>query len=534
MNQPYRVSFKPQSDPFYFPFLLYIYALAVGPYLVWRTLIVNWQVWYGPIVYLADLYGIVTTLLFFIIVQRKYVPIHHPVKLEDKKVDVLIPTYNEPLEVVEATVIGALHIRGIRNVLVLDDGNRPEICAMTKKLGALCYPRTTNEHAKAGNMNNGLQYSDADFVLTMDADHIPLPNFLERTVGYFDDPKVAFVQTPQTFYNTDSFLFRRPLSGSASTWSEQSMFYDCIQPAKNRWNSSFYVGTSAILRRTAIDSVGGFATGTATEDIHTSLRIHAKGWKSVFVPEVLAYGLEAASLKEFYKQRRRWAAGSLGLLFRSPDSPLRAKGLTIMQRLNYISAGLAHLQGVQKLIYFLTPVIVAFTLQGPVRISFARYSLIFLAFMLFSIFITHLYARGTYSLLYSESYSLANMMAHFGGIGGIVKVQRKFAVSQKIVVRRVKTGLKVVLLVLLLMAMAGFLRDFVLYMQGNHTGLVVAAGSFIVFNSVVLLSFLLYLQQYENREEFAPNLLQLNPQHKYAEIVLLAKAQKRVRSTDTL
>jgi hypothetical protein len=137
-------------------------------------------------------------------------------------------------------------------------------------------------------------------------------------------------------------------------------------------------------------------------------------------------------------------------------------------------------------------------------------------------------------LLYSESYSLANMMAHFGGIGGIVKVQRKFAVSQKIVVRRVKTGLKVVLLVLLLMAMAGFLRDFVLYMQGNHTGLVVAAGSFIVFNSVVLLSFLLYLQQYENREEFAPNLLQLNPQHKYAEIVLLAKAQKRVRSTDTL
>ncbi|MEJ0073419.1 MAG: glycosyltransferase family 2 protein [Candidatus Saccharibacteria bacterium] len=130
------------------------------------------------------------------------------------------------------------------------------------------------------------------------------------------------MQSPQTFYNTHVFLFRRRPHREA--WSEQMMFYNCLQPAKNNWNAAFFVGTSAVLRRAAIDDVGGFATGTATEDIHTSLRLHARGWQSVFLPEPLAYGLEAENFKEFYKQRRRWAAGSLGLLFRSPDSPLRA------------------------------------------------------------------------------------------------------------------------------------------------------------------------------------------------------------------
>src|SRR5205823_5869328 len=117
----------------------------------------------------------------------------------------------------------------------------------------------------------------------------------------------------------------------------------------------------------------GFATGTATEDIHTSLRLHAAGWHSIFLPRPLAFGLEVDNLREYYRTRRRWAAGSLGLLFRSPDSPLRIRGLTATQRLSYLSSTLAHLQGIQRLCFFLVPVLALFSLRNPVAVSFAGF-----------------------------------------------------------------------------------------------------------------------------------------------------------------
>jgi len=515
-TEAYQVRFRRLADPGYFPALLYIYSGLAIPYLAWRTGIVNWHIWYGPMMYMADVYGIFTTILFLVIAQKAYKPVHRSMTPGKRIVDVLIPTYNEPLSVVEPTVLGALKVRGIRNVLLLDDGNRPEMRAMAQRLGIAYHPRTTNEHAKAGNMNNGLKYTDAELLMTLDADHIPLPEFLERTLGYFDDNGVAFVQTPQTYYNTESFLFRR--RRGTVDWSEQVMFYDCIQPCKNRWNSSFFVGTSAVLRRAALDDVGGFATGTATEDIHTSLRLHARGWKSVFVPEALAYGLEAASLAEFYKQRRRWSAGSLGLLFRSPDSPLRARGLSIGQRLNYISATLAHLQGVQKLIYFVTPVLVITTLVGPVNIAYASFNLIFVAFTGLALWVTHKYSRGTYHLLYTESYSLANMMAHFGGIRGIIRVQKKFVVSRKTTARHERSWLTPTMWALLVLGLYGMARSCWLLAGGNHSGLVLSALLFCTFNSMILLNFLVYLGLYERNDPQLPVHATLEPPAKYEHI----------------
>lgn len=385
-----RVEFRRLPDRRWLPALLYVYLIIALPYITWRATVINWAVWYGPLVYLAECYGVLTTILFLAITQKIYLPVHRPVSRRST-VDVFITTYNESLTIIEPTLAAACRVRGITKMLLLDDGNRPEVKALAKRYNVEYYARTTNEHAKAGNLNNGLKYSQAEFILELDADHIPLPNFLERTLGYFDDPAVAFVQTPQTYYNHDSFLFRRT---RRRLWSEQCMFYDIIQIAKNRWNASFFVGTSAVLRRAALESVGGFATGTATEDIHTSLRLHANSWKSVFVPEALAFGLEATNLKEFYKQRRRWAAGSLGLLVRSPDSPLSTGGLSLAQRLNYLSATLAHLQGIQKLFFFLVPVFAILTLAGPVVINLAVYSLIFVAFVATSIGITAAYAVG--------------------------------------------------------------------------------------------------------------------------------------------
>src|SRR4030042_3735194 len=131
------------------------------------------------------------------------------------------------------------------------------------------------------------------------------------------------------------------------------MFYESIQPGKNRFNAAFFCGSCAILRHSAVRSVGGVAVGTDTEDIHTSLRLHAQGWKSLFVKEYLAYGIAPEDFSEYHNQRVRWGAGSLGLMFRSVDSPLWSRGLTMSQRICYIDSVLAHFRGLFWLFCYL-------------------------------------------------------------------------------------------------------------------------------------------------------------------------------------
>ena len=498
----YQVRFRQADTPAWFSWLLGLYAVLLGPYLVWRTVIVNWDVWFGPIIYAAELYGIFMTVSSLWILHKVQVPIHRPARLATRHADVFIPTYNEPLTVLEMTVHAAKRIRGVGRVLVLDDGDRAEVAEMARRLRADYYAPENNPHAKAGNMNNGLAHSTADFILCLDADHVPKAKILERTLGYFDDPRVGFVQSPQCFHNTGSFVFRRTAKGR---WFEQGTFYNVIQPAKNRFNSAFFVGTSAVIRRTALDSIGGFATGTATEDIHTSLRLHARGWKSVFVPEPLAVGLEAESLKEFFRQRRRWAAGSLGLLIRSPDSPLRARGLTWQQRLNYVNATMAHVLGVQKVASFLLPVACVMSVASPVTINWAVASYVLLAFTIFSIGLTYVFSRGTYHPILTEAYMMANAVAHISGLWGVIRVQKKFSVSRKLAPKSERTWLKVVLWGVVGVAVAGLIRslDLLATANGPHASstmdLVIISLCLIGYNLITFLWFFGYLITYERR-----------------------------------
>lgn len=483
--------------------LLVVYLALGVPYLTWRATVVNWDVWFAPILYLAELYGILATALFLWMTRVIAVPRHRPAHGQ-ATVDAFVCTCNEPLAVLEPTVRGACAVRGIRDVLVLDDGDRPEVRALASALGARYFARDANTHAKAGNLNHGLEHSDAQLLLLLDADHVPSPRFLQRTVGHLDDPAVAFVQTPQTYHNRDTFLFRLGRHGS---WSEQGMFYRCIQPAKNATNSAFFVGTSAVMRRAALDSIGGFATGTATEDIHTSLRLHARGWRSVFVPEALAYGLEAENLKEFYRQRRRWAAGSLGLLLRSRDSPLCARGLSPSQRLSYLSATLAHAQGPQRMVFLLTPVLCVVTLSSPVTASLPTFLALAGGYTMLGILATARFARGTYHLVHTESYALANAIAQCAALTGVIRIDRKFSVSRKSVQRGEATWVKALLWALATVAAAG-----AVYAAGRlalgpppHSApLLAICAVMFVATFAMLANFLLYLGRYERRPAPAP------------------------------
>jgi cellulose synthase/poly-beta-1,6-N-acetylglucosamine synthase-like glycosyltransferase len=476
----------------------YLYLAVLLPFMAWRCTIVNWHAWFGPLAVAADLFAAMMFVFFLGFTRYLYLPVHRPADLSARTVDCLIPTHTEPVSVIEPTVMAALRVRGIRKVLVLGNSDRADVRAMATRLGAAYHARNSNACGKAGNLNNGLSFTDAGFVLTMDADHIALPEILERTLGYFDDPSVAFVQTPQSFHNIQTLLFRRAY-GQDARWSESNVFYKAILPAKNGCNASIYVGTSAVLRRAALDDAGGFATGTVTEDIHTSLRMHARGWRSVFLPQALAFGLEAQNLKEFYKQRRRWAVGALTLLLRSPDSPLRIKGLTLRQRLSYLDSTLSHLGGVQRLIHFLLPAITIFTMTSPVVIPFGLYGLAFVGYFVVSFTMVAVYSRGTYHFLHSDAYSLANLVAQVSALPGLLRPARRHNAARKDAPRRDRTGVKAVLWLLGLISLAGVADGLYRFAAGNHSWLVIMATCWGVVNSIWMGWILGYLELYERR-----------------------------------
>lgn len=419
--------------PKYLRIVLPLFVVVSLGYFIWRfSYTVNWLVWFAIPLFILEFYNFLNTLFFLITTQKvSYPKWQEPLK--KKSVDIFIPTYNEPEEIVEMTTIGALAVRGVNKVFVLDDGNRENIKKLAKRLKAEYLARGENSHAKAGNLNYGLKFSDADFIINVDCDHVPQPHFIERLLGYFADEKLAFIQTPQVFYNRDSI--QHIDTSVRSLWNEQTMFYESIQPGKNRFNASFFCGSGAMIRRAALDSVGGYATGTATEDIHTSIRLHSKGWKSLFVHELLAYGLAPEDLREYHKQRVRWGAGSLGLLFRSPDSPLWTKGLSLMQRLCYLNSAMAYMEGTLKVFYFTVPLYVIFISHDLLYIDFFGYLAIFIPFLFFSYLVTYFFSRKTYHFPYTELFNIINIFSHLEAIKGIIKIQKKFGVSIK-----VKTG----------------------------------------------------------------------------------------------
>jgi cellulose synthase (UDP-forming) len=474
------------------------YATIAVVFAVWRCSVVNWHSWMGPVGLLADLFGIFTFTLLLWQVRYPTIPVHRPVDLTRRVVDCLIPTHTEPVDVIEPTVIGALRVRGVRRVIVLSNNFREDVRDMALRLGAEYHARNAMEFGKAGNLNAGLAHTDAEFVMTLDADHIPRPDLLERTVGQFDDPKVALVQTPQTFYNTDSFAFRRTRRG---LWAESLLFYRHVQPSKNHWNASFYVGTSAVLRRSALDDVDGFATGTVTEDIHTALRLHTRRWRSVFVPEPMAFGLEAASLKEFHSQRRRWALGSFQLLLRHRDSPLWRKGLTLPQRLHYLHAASVHFSGPQRLIQLILPPVTLFTMTTPVTIRYAGFAGVFLGYTLLSWAMLFLYIGRSYHPIHSEAYSIANAPSQTAALLAVVRSERRYKAANKRVDPRERTWVKQALRLLTLLCVVAVCYGCWVMIGGRVNGLVISATVWSGIYAIWMGSMLGYLIGYERRPQ---------------------------------
>ncbi len=479
--------------------ILVVTNLVLGAYyLLWRgTASLNWDAWlFALALFAAELYSYISSFLFGVTVFRLRERGEPPPAPAGLRVDVYITCYNEPVELVRKTVRAALAIRYPHQTYLLDDGDNPAMRAMACEEGCGYITRSAvwkgfDRHAKAGNLMNALEQTTGDYILVLDADQVPLPQILDRTLGYFNDPHVAFVQTPQYFINVppgDPFGSQAPL------------FYGPIQQGKDGWNAAFFCGSNAVLRREALARTGihffvrdverrirralreantvirraqrklmrterqqiapalralcravsdarreldrgdtfqevterfqrrveeaarmvvaadlqqimadlaeiqaaeaaeimrslhdeavlaelaqrdrsplaaietvrqlvpllvneamdylPISTISVTEDMSTSMRLHATGWRSVYHDEILAHGLAPEDLRSALQQRLRWAQGTIQVFLR--ENPLTLPGLSVGQRIAYLDTMWSYFSGVPTVIYLIAPVL---------------------------------------------------------------------------------------------------------------------------------------------------------------------------------
>jgi cellulose synthase (UDP-forming) len=312
----------------------------------------------GLVLFFAESYAVLVLVLGY--VQTAWPLERKPVALPaDSRtwptVDIYIPTYNEPLSVVRTTILAAKALDWPADKLfvhLLDDGRREEFRLFCQRAGVNYIVRPDNKHAKAGNINHALKKTRGDLVAIFDCDHIPTRSFLQLTVGWFlRDPKIALVQTPHHFYTPDPF--ERNLSNFKKIPNEGELFYGPIQKGNDLWNATFFCGSCAVIRRAPLEEVGGIAPETVTEDAHTMLKLHRRGYSSAYIDIPQAAGLATESLSGHVGQRIRWARG-MAQIFRV-DNPLLGRGLGLVQRLCYASAMLHFFYGIPRLIFLTAP-----------------------------------------------------------------------------------------------------------------------------------------------------------------------------------
>ncbi|MFI3237311.1 MAG: glycosyltransferase [Lachnospiraceae bacterium] len=346
-------------------------------YLVWRiffTIPENLTLISGFFVIgliLVELIGMFELFVHFYGMSSVYIP-ELPEIDEDlfPEVDIFIATYNEPVDLVQKTINGCIRMdypdSKKVHIYVCDDGCRQEMKAVALKMGVGYIIREEHVHAKAGNLNNAMKYTQSPLIATFDADMIPMHHFLMSTVPYFLEneqarkdgreenfDKIGFIQTPQCFYNTDLFQFN--LHSEDRIPNEQDYFYRDIQTAKNASNTVIYGGSNTLISRAALDEVGGFYTNSITEDFATGLLIQNKHYRCYALDKPLASGLSPDDLKSLIKQRERWGRGCIQTGRRIGLFSLT--GLTFGQKLSYLSSITYWFSSMKRFFYVMAPIV---------------------------------------------------------------------------------------------------------------------------------------------------------------------------------
>ena len=410
-----------------------VFAVGYATYWIWWrwTHTINTQpraIAPSLLLLVAETWAYINMLMFVFLVWRLKERDPGPAPA-GRTVDIFITCYNEPLEVLRRTAIGARAVNYPHKTYMLDDGKRDEVQAMCAELGIGYIRRTHNRNAKAGNLNYAMSVTSGEFILQLDADHVPLPNILDRMLGYFNDPKMAVVQSPQDFYNVDSFSHVVNDEGRR-LWEENRIFYSLIQPGRDNWNASFFCGSCGIIRRSALEAIGGFASQTIIEDMETTMQLHARGYNSAYHNETLAYGLAPGSADAYHVQRLRWGQGAMQVLRKL--KPLTMPGLTLAQRINYFAGTAAYFEGWQKAVFYLMPLFYFYTGILPVAGSEREFLVRLIPYIAIAILAFEMLSRGTGYLLLSERFTMVRVWTYMtAALTLFTTKQLKFNVTPK-------------------------------------------------------------------------------------------------------
>ncbi len=369
------------------------FIMAIVYYIWWLNFANISNPWAYGLLFFGESYHVLMSCLFWFTVwpKRRGVlskPSQYSFRYQPS-VDVFITVANEPLSLIRQTAIAAKKM-DYQNKLIyfLNDGyvagrkDWEQVEILAQELDILCITRKTPGGAKAGNINNALRHTNGEIVAIFDADMAPFPNFLGRLIPYFSKQEIGFVQSPQYYENHEKNDVTR------ASWEQQELFYGPIMRGKDSYDSAFICGTNVAIRRSALELVGGMVEDSITEDFLTSIFIHQKGYKSIYIPEVLATGLAPEDLLSYYKQQRRWARGSLEVLFK--HNPFFKRGLSMNQRLQYLSSALYYLNGLIILIDMGMPLIFLFAGIKPVTSSTINFAFYFIPFMFLNLLTLYL------------------------------------------------------------------------------------------------------------------------------------------------
>ncbi|WP_207256888.1 UDP-forming cellulose synthase catalytic subunit [Jiella flava] len=501
--------------------LMALALAAIGRYAYWRTVstlpdssdLANFIP--GVALYAVEMFAMVILLLsLFVVLKPKSRPARATMAgpASDAAlptVDVFVPTYNESAELLTVTLAAAISMdypADKLTVYLLDDGGTDEkrlsadpvvaheanlrqrmLTKLCDELGAVYLAREKNVSAKAGNLNAALPRTSGDLIAVFDADHAPVRDFLRKTVHHFaEDAKLFLVQTPHFFLNPDPIeknlgLFKRMPS-------ENEMFYGVVQRGLDSWGAAYFCGSAAVLRRTALETVGGFSGTSITEDCETALTLHGRGWRSRYVDQPLIAGLQPETFGSFIGQRSRWCQGMLQIMLLK--NPLFVRGLTMAQRICYLSSGLFWLFPFMRLTFMVAPLLFIFFDLRIYQASLQEFLAYTCTYMLANVMLqNYLYGDVRWPWI-SELYEYVQSIYLIRAIAAVIRNPRSpiFAVTAKgalIEQDRLSTLARPYLMFFCVLLVATLWCAARWYLEPTSRDLLLALGGWNVLNLVV-------------------------------------------------
>ena len=412
-----------------FDSILVLGSLCTLIYLCWRItcsipFAYGWIAVTGSFVLLAvEILGFMESLIHY---NDMFSLREHPLPEIDADkfpdVDIFVSTYNEPVDLLRKTLIGCKYMeypdKSKVHIYLCDDNRRPEMRKLAEELGVNYFDRPDNKGAKAGNLNEALKRTKSPYIVTFDADMIPRRKFLLKTIPYFVDAErinatlpedkrlpLGLVQTPQSFYTPD--VFQHNLYAEYQVPNEQDFFYRVIESAKTASNSVIYGGSNTVISRKALDTVGGFYTGSITEDFATGLLIESAGFASLGLSEPLASGIAPSSFKEHIQQRTRWGRGVIATAKQLKF--LRHSKLSLAQKMSYLSSVLYWFSPVKHLVYLLSPLMFAVFCIPIFKCTLIDLALFWLPMHIMQIVSLRVLSRNMISMRWSGLYETSVM-----------------------------------------------------------------------------------------------------------------------------